>query len=211
MRIFLAENANINLSALRTEEACWIGNIQDSLAFLELSQELIPNSKVLDIGTGGGFPALPLAIVYPQVRFTGLDSIRKKTEAILRIAKAADIKNIEVIADRAEVLGHKKKHRECYDMVTARAVAPLSILLEYCTPFVKVGGKIILWKSMHIDAELEESAAAQKALSCELTAKHSYTLPGDFGTRQLLIFTKTEKLNLNYPREVGMAKREPLK
>ncbi len=211
MRVFLAENANINLSALRTEEACWYGNILDSLAFQDLNctQDLQPGTKLIDIGTGGGFPLLPLAIVYPQMECTGLDSIKKKIDAITRIAKEAGITMIPV-ADRAEVLGQKKSYREQYDFVTSRAVAPLSILLEYCSPFVKVGGYIVVWKSLHIDEELAASELAQKTLCCPLVTSHTYELPGDFGSRQLLVFRKNRPLDRKYPREVGMAKREPI-
>ncbi len=212
MRVFLAENANINLSALRTEEACWYGNILDAIAFQDLNcaegmQK--PGATLLDIGTGGGFPLLPLAILYPQAQCTGLDSIAKKIAAITRIAKEAGIK-MTGIADRAEVLGQKKKYREQYDFVTSRAVGPLNMLLEFCSPFAKVGGYIVLWKSLHIDEELKASELAQKTLCCPLVTSHTYTLPGDFGSRQLLVFRKNRPLDRKYPREVGMAKREPI-
>ncbi len=213
MRIFLAENANINLSALRTEEACWYGNILDSAAFQELNCSAVmaeSGATLIDIGTGGGFPLLPLAILYPTATCTGLDSIGKKIAAILRIAKEAGITNMKGIADRAEVLGHDKKYREQFNIVTSRAVAPLNVLLEYCSPFAKIGGYIVLWKSLHIDDELQASEAAQKALCCPLVTSHTYTLPGDFGSRQLLVFRKGRPLDKKYPREVGMAKREPL-
>lgn len=211
MRVFLAENANINLSALRTEEACWYGNILDSLAFQDLNctQDLQTGTKLIDLGTGGGFPLLPLAIVYPHMECTGLDSIKKKIDAITRIAAQAHIKMIPV-ADRAEVLGQKKKYREQYDFVTSRAVAPLNILLEYCSPFAKVGGYIVVWKSLHIDEELKASELAQKTLCCPLVTSHIYELPGDFGSRQLLVFRKNRPLDRKYPREVGMAKKEPI-
>jgi 16S rRNA (guanine527-N7)-methyltransferase len=114
------------------------------------------------------------------------------------------------IAERTEVLGRDVKHREKYDVVTSRAVAPLNVLLEYCSPFAKVNGQIVVWKSMHIDEELAASANAQKMLGCALTSTHEYTLPGDFGTRQLLIFTKTKTLPMEYPRKVGIPKQQPL-
>lgn len=212
MRVFLAENVNINLSALRTEETCWYGNILDSLAFQELAlSETMkkPGATLLDIGTGGGFPLLPLAIIYPQADCTGLDSIRKKIDAIMRIVTQVGIK-ITGVAERAEVLGHDKKYREQFDVVTSRAVAPLNQLLEYCVPFAKVDGHIVLWKSLHIDDELAASVTAQTKLHCELVEAHQYDLGGDWGTRQLLVFKKTGATPAKYPREVGMAKKEPL-
>ena len=213
LRVFLAENANINLSALRTEEACWVGNILDSLGLMEIPEQkkLKPESaSFIDIGTGGGFPLLPLALAYPESHFTGLDSIKKKIDALGRIAKAANIPNITLVADRAEALGQSKKYREQYDIVTSRAVAPLNTLLEYCSAFAKVGGAIVLWKSVHIDDELKASEKAQQRLRCPLEKTFTYTLPLDFGSRQLLIFRKNGPLDKKYPREVGMAKKEPI-
>lgn len=213
MRVFIKENANINLSALRTEEACWIGNIQDSLAFLDrpFCAELnAQNATLLDVGTGGGFPLLPLAITMPQMRCTGLDTIRKKVDAVARIARELKLTNVSTVAERAEVLGQDKKYREHYDVVTSRAVAPLNVLLEYCSPFAKKGGLIALWKSVHIEEELQQSERAQRVLACELKEQHRYGLPGDFGVRQLLIFKKTAALPDEFPRKVGMPKKEPL-
>lgn len=213
MRVFLAENANINLSALRTEEACWVGNIQDSLAILEIPEIyslLTTHYSLLDLGTGGGFPLLPLAIAFPNSLCTGLDSTKKKIDAVGRIAKDAGITNIELIAERAEVLGRNHRHREHYDIVTSRAVAPINVLLEYCSPFVKVDGIILLWKSLHIDDELNQSKKAQEVLHSELIAKHEYELPLDFGKRQILVFKKTKTLNRLFPRNVGEAKKSPL-
>ncbi len=212
LTVFLEENTKLNLSALRTEDACWTGNILDSLALLEIPQfsTLHSSLSTLDIGTGGGFPLLPLAISRPQWHCTGLDSIGKKIAAVDRIVKTMNLKNVTVIADRSEPLGHKPKHREKYDLVVSRAVAPLNILLELCAPFVKVGGHIVLWKSLQIEEELKASTNAQKILHCPLTTAHRYTLPGDFGERQLLMFTKESSLPAAYPRAVGEAKTNPL-
>lgn len=211
--LFLAENATVNLSAFRTEEACWMGNITDSLAALEKLKSLAASRSslaALDLGTGGGFPLLPLALSLPEVHFTGLDATRKKIDAVKRIANVMELKNVELIAGRAETLGHDRKYREQFDVVTARAVAEISVLLEYCSPFVKPGGHVVLWKSMDITGELKESERAQKELKCEFRSSHVYELPGDFGKRQLLIFEKTEKSSGKYPRAIGVAKKKPI-
>jgi len=208
--IFLAENENINLTALRTPDACWHGNILDSLAFLNITAKLPPVSSLIDIGTGGGFPLLPLALALPEIRCTGLDSIGKKIAAIGRVAQAVGIPNLALVAERAEVLGQNKKHREQYDVVTSRAVAPLNILLEFASPLAKQGGHIVLWKSMNVEQELKDSEKAQRLLHCPLVFTQQYTLEKDFGTRQLLVFRKGLPLPKMYPREVGMPKREPL-
>lgn len=213
MRVFLDENAKLNLSALRTEEACWVGNILDSIAFLDIpgiSKLKDRRSKLLDLGTGGGFPLLPLAIALPQTTCIGLDSIKKKMDAVGRIIQKVGIPNASVITERSEVLGTHPKHREQYDIVTSRAVAPLNVLLEFCSPFVKVDGIIALWKSLHIDGELTESNRAQATVHCRISASHVYELPLDFGKRQILLFTKTAPLDNNVPRAIGEAKKNPL-
>jgi 16S rRNA (guanine527-N7)-methyltransferase len=209
-RVFLAENAKLNLSALRTEETCWNGNVLDSLPLLD-HPEIVSSAKtLLDLGTGGGFPLFPLAIALPELTCTGLDSVGKKVEALKRINAVLQLKNIRTLTGRAEVLAHMREHRERYDIVTSRAVAPLNALLEYAAGFVKVGGCIVLWKSLHIDEELKASESAQRLLTCTLERSHRYVLPGDWGERQLLIFRKGQALGKQFPREVGMAKSKPL-
>ncbi len=209
---FLMENANINLSALRTEEACWTGNILDSLALADaVEKKLIPAPHMMmDVGTGGGFPLLPLAMLYPNATCNGVDSIGKKVAAVGRIVKSVGLTNVNLIAERSESLVRTPAHREKYDTVTARAVAPLNILLEYVTPFARIGGHVVLWKSTHIDEELAAAEKATSELGCSLVEHYHYDLGGDWGTRQLLIYKKEEKTPKMYPRAVGEAKAKPL-
>lgn len=227
MDLFLRENAMLNLSACRTPEKCWTGNILDSLSLLDLPLKFsILNSQpgdlrhatlarvgrlsMLDVGTGGGFPLLPLAIAIPDAGFTGMDSTRKKINAVRRIVAAMDLKNVALACGRAEALGKDWKYREQFDVVTSRAVAEMNVLLEYCSPFAKPGGKIILWKSLDVEQELSDSRNAQKEFLCEFSEKHVYELPGDFGKRQLIIFDKMGKLSEKYPRAVGAAAKKPI-
>ncbi len=207
MQIFLAENQKLNLSAYRTEETCWVGNILDSIP----AKELLAGAKsVLDIGTGGGFPLLPLALLLPETAFTGLDSVKKKIDAVQRIVNALEIKNVQLLVGRAEELGQDAGHREQYDIVLSRAVADLPTLLEFCSPFVRVGGKVIAWKSLSIEEEMIRSLQARMQLQCRLVDHLEYALPGDWGQRQLLIFEKTKTLPREFPRRVGIPKKEPL-
>ena len=211
--VFLQENAKLNLTALRTPEACWIGNILDSLALLDIPESSkleAESSKLIDIGTGGGFPLLPLAIARPDWQCTGVDSIGKKIKADGNIVHTLSLKNVQLKAERSEILGRDTHYREMFDLVTSRAVAPLNILLELCAPFAKVGGYVVLWKSLHIEEELAASAACQKTIHCSMVNAHRYTLPEDFGERQLLIFKKESPISGLYPRAVGEAKRAPL-
>lgn len=208
---FLAENEKINLSALRTPEACKIGNVLDSLAFLEILGKIGGEPKtILDLGTGGGFPLLPLAMALPKTRLTGMDSTGKKIDAIARIAGALGLSNIAFSKARAEDAGRDKAHREKYDVVTARALAPLPTLAELVSPFLKVGGYAVLWKSMHVTEELAEAENALDLCKLDLVFTHTYALPGDFGERQLLVFDKIMPLPKAYPRENGMPGKMPL-
>jgi 16S rRNA (guanine527-N7)-methyltransferase len=209
LKNFLTENAKLNLSALRTEEQCWIGNIQDSLPFLELPFAA-GIKTLLDIGTGGGFPLLPLAICLPDATLTGLDATQKKIDAVRRIADTTGLQNIRLLGGRTENLGRDPRYRETFDIVTARAVAPVNVLLEYCSPFVRRGGHVVLWKSLHAEQELQESLLARAELSCHLTGQHVYDLGGDWGERQLMVFEKSSALSPKYPRAVGVPKKEPL-
>ncbi|HAI98763.1 TPA: 16S rRNA (guanine(527)-N(7))-methyltransferase RsmG [Candidatus Peribacteria bacterium] len=210
---FLRENEKLNLSAMRTKELNWYGNIADSLAILD-TPLLHPDSsdlRILDLGTGGGYPLLPLAICREKCRFTGIDSIGKKMDAVRRIIATLEISNAEVVTGRSEELGHDPAYRERFDLVLSRAVAPLNVLLEWCAPFAKVGGRVVAWKSMKIDAELTDSLLARAELSCHLTDQYPYELPAGWGERQLLVFEKTFKTHEKYPRPASVIKKHPLR
>lgn len=210
--VFLEENTKLNLSAFRTKELSWTGNILDSLAFLQspCPRLLAHGAQVLDIGTGGGFPLLPLAICLPEQKFFGMDSTQKKLEAIQSMVTRLKIPNITLMCGRAEELGRDLHHREQYDMVTARALAPLNVLLEYCSPFVRVGGYIVAWKSMNVEQEVHESLLSRAELSCHLNDQYEYDLGEHFGRRQLLLFEKGAKTDDTYPRDIGIPKKKPL-
>lgn len=213
MDLFLEENKKVNLSAMRTKEQCWTGNILDSLALIDVLDSLLINKKdvnVLDIGTGGGFPLFPLAIMRPDIQFMGLDATEKKIAALQRIKKEMELSNIEFVIGRSEELAQKKKYRESFDIVTARGVAPLATLLEYSIPFNKVFGFSVFWKSLHVADEQRSALNAMKELRSSLHSTHEYELPNDFGKRQLLIFRKDAGTEDMYPREVGMPKKKPL-
>lgn len=211
---FLTENAKLNLSAFRAPEQSYTGNVLDSLAFVDIVKRLYPKEpdslRVLDVGTGGGFPLLPLALAFPRWSFTGLDATRKKIDAIGRIVAAMGITNVRLLCGRSEELGHDADLRESFDVVLARALAPLPTLMEYTSPFAAVGGKCVYWKSLKIADEQRASAAAMMQLKLVPQSAHTYTLPGDWGTRQLLAYEKTAALPAEYPRRTGVPQKEPL-
>ncbi len=215
-QVFLDENTKLNLSAFRTVEQCWAGNVLDSLSLLELLPTLIGEDwqtkplSILDVGTGGGFPLLPLAIMMPHARFTGLDATLKKVDAVDRIIRTMELPNVTVISGRAEECGHREKMRGRYDLVLSRAVASLSTLLEYCVPFALPKGHCVFWKSMNIAEELRQSLTASKQLSATLIQSFPYTLPGDWGERQLIAYRKMADTSQKYPRRTGIPKTNPL-
>lgn len=208
---FLHENSKLNLSAMRTADACWHGNMLDSLASTDsIAKYTAAGATIADVGTGGGFPLLPLALLFTDRTWVGVDSVQKKIAAIGRICATSKLMNVQLIDQRVEDIGHSPAHRETYDLVTSRAVAPLRVLLELMAPLVRVNGHVMCWKSVHIEQELQESLDARSTLHCHLVETVRYTLPGDWGTRQLLIFKKTSKTASIYPRANGIPKKEPL-
>jgi 16S rRNA (guanine527-N7)-methyltransferase len=146
----------------------------------------------------------------PGSTLTGMDSVKKKLDAVGRIAGAMGLTNVRLTTGRAEELGHDTEYREQFDIVTARAVAPINTLLEYCAPFVKKGGFVVLWKSLDIEQELKDSLLARAELSCHLIKQHTYSLGAEWGERQLLIFEKASALSKKYPRETGVPKKDPI-
>ena len=225
MKVFLEENKKLNLSAYREEGQCWVGNVLDSVIALDELWDIFcagyevergkwkgekEKISIIDVGMGGGFPMLPLAILFPEIKFTGLDATGKKVDAVRRIADKMELKNVQLITGRAEEVGRDEKYREKFDVVLGRAVAPLSVLLEYMSPFVSVKGRMLCWKSMNIEDELTDSINARIKLNAQLVDKVEYELPEEWGHRQILVFEKTGVLSEEFPRGVGVAKKEPL-
>jgi 16S rRNA (guanine527-N7)-methyltransferase len=216
LTVFLEENAKLNLSALRDEEKCWIGNILDSLSLYEYIAEgkgkiRVQNvNNMMDLGTGGGFPFLPLAIALPKVECMGMDATGKKLKAVEVIIERLGIKNAKTLLGRAEDLAQDNWYRDRFDVVTSRAVAETRVILEYMAPFAKTGGWVVLWKSVNIEAEFAASHTAEETLGLKFADRHTYELPGDFGQRQLLIYEKISQTPREYPRKNGEPKKHPL-
>lgn len=211
--VFLEENKKLNLSAFRTAEHCWTGNVLDSLSFLQALEKiegLKTPETLLDIGTGGGFPLLPLAISLPNTHCSGIDSTKKKIDAVGRIVRILELRNVGLFSERLEDKARDKNFREKFDCVTARAVAPISVLLEYAVPFLKVGGFCVFWKSSKVAGELAASVNAQKALSVQFAGTYEYELSADFGKRLIVFFRKTKEASREFPRKVGIPKSNPL-
>ena len=204
--VFREKNAQINLSAIRDKTGIWEKHIIDSLLGLELLDGDVSAPRLLDVGSGGGFPALPLAIARPDWQITALDSVGKKMRAVADIAQQLDLPNFTTLIGRCEELGRDSTQREQYDLVTARALAPWATLLELTAPFVRVGGMLVLFLGPSAD-EFDPLLAEEFGLG--VTAKRSHTLPSG-EARQVWQLTKLTPLDRRFPRGNGVPKKEPL-
>ncbi len=206
----LAENEHVNLTAIRDAAELWRGHICDSLALVPLAAA-VQARRVLDLGSGGGLPGVPLACTLPDVQVTVLDSVRKKVAAVERAVAAVGLANVVALCGRAEELAHAPAQRERYDAVTARAVAELPVLVEYVSGFVRVGGECWLFKSA-AGAQTEVPAARRAASQCGLVHARTvaYRVPGDTTDRALVVYRKERPLDPRLPRGVGQAKKKAL-
>lgn len=200
-------NKKMNLTAIVDRQGIAIKHFLDSV--LALDAIAIPyGSAVIDIGTGAGFPGVPIKIVRPDVDLTLLDSLNKRIKFLDDLRKKLGI-DVDLIHARAEDAAHKKDLRESFDVVISRAVAPLNVLLEYCMPFVKVGGVFIALKGSNARLELDLAKNAIKNLSAEIFTQKSFSLVNECD-RNIIVFKKTAK-NLDvYPRNSAKIKKKPL-
>lgn len=184
---FLDENSKINLMSKNDEKVLFEKHIYDSLSIKLLFDKLetLPKS-ILDIGTGGGFPSIPIAIEYPEISITGIDSIQKKINAITNIAQNLKLKNIKFIRDRVENLNGQE-----FDMITSRAVAQTSLLIEYAYPLLKKDGYLVLYKSKTVNEEIEAAKPLIRKLHLKISDVIEYSLPlEDNFNRCLLVLQK---------------------
>lgn len=210
----LETNKKMNLTALRDENSVISRHITDCL----LAAKHLPEgkSKVLDVGSGGGMPCLPFAIVRPDIEITALDATAKKTAYIAAAAERLQLKNVRILTGRAEELGSNPKHREHFDVVCARAVAELRILMEWCIPFIKKDGIFLSLKGKNAETELQNAQGAIKKLSCALLLDESILLLEEdtdesiSNERHNFLFKKTKNTEKIYPRRNAQIMKNPL-
>ena len=164
--------------------------------------------SLIDVGTGAGFPGIPLKILYPQLQVVLLDSLRKRVDFLQGIVDNLKLCSVEAVHGRAEEIGRDARFRESFDVCVSRAVANLSTLSEYCTPFLKTGGVFISYKSGTADEEAEKAAGAIKKLGCRRVKTEKYSL-GEAG-RSLIFIERAERLGSQYPRKAGIPAKKPL-
>ena len=189
-------NKKFNLTAIKSDEEIYLKHFYDSLTLIK-AYSLNGNLKLLDIGTGAGFPGIVLKIFYPDLELTLLDSNHKKIAFLEVVIKELNLKNVTCINSRAENL--PKTYREYFDIVTSRAVAHLRILLELSIPYLKVGGKLIAMKGLSED-EIKESAKILEKLDSTIVDTIKFNLPIEGSNRSLVIVQKNKKTNEIYPR-----------
>jgi 16S rRNA (guanine527-N7)-methyltransferase len=203
-------NQRMNLTAIRDVEGVRSKHFLDSFTCL-LAWRDRPPTSLIDIGTGAGFPGIPLKILYPSMRLTLVDSVGKKIDFCKHIVQTLGMDKVEFVNGRAEELGQKAAFRERYDWAVARAVANLNILVEYLLPLVRVGGGILAQKGESGPAEAHASEKAARILGGRLRQLVQLNLPGVVEERYLVIFDKTAATPPNYPRRVGVPAKTPLK
>jgi len=202
-------NEKINLTAIRTPEEIEIKHFMDSLSILPILQEYHVHS-LIDIGTGAGFPGIPLKIVQPSLRVVLVDSIEKKTEFCRHIISTLQLKDIEVVTARAETVGQNEIYRERFDCAVARAVASLPVLLEYLLPLVHISGIAIAQKSASIAEEITQADKACIVLGGKEMRVETVTIPHLDAVRKLVIVEKQNTTPASYPRRIGLPAKKPL-
>jgi 16S rRNA (guanine527-N7)-methyltransferase len=208
-QLILEWNNKINLTAITDEEEMYIKHFIDSYYILKTEINL-NRKKILDIGTGAGFPGIPLALLYPESKFTLMDSLNKRINFLQIVKDDLQLKNIKLIHGRAEDYAKMDEHRQRYDVVVSRAVAELSVLLEYALPFVKKGGFFIAYKGRNAEAEVANSKRALELLGGELVEVKSFNLPILEDERNFVIIEKVRDTPFRYPRKPGKASKNPL-
>ena len=204
---FLRLNTEINLSAARDFDTLWTRHVEDSLQLMNLP-EVNAARSIVDLGTGGGFPGIPLAICRPETPVTLMDSVQKKLRAIESLAGECGVKNIEIVAGRAEDLAHDPGLRFHFDLVVARAVAPLPVWVELAAGFVRPGGHIVAMKGTDVTREIEDARGAMGMLGLGKLRLVPYPM-GDL-TFHLVVMEMLKKVPSNLPRGVGIPAQRPL-
>ena len=207
--LLLEWNSKINLTAVRDAEGTRVKHFLDSLTCAQVLGDMNGKS-LIDIGTGAGFPGIPLRILYPQMRLTLVDSVGKKADFCELVCHTLHLKGTKVLRSRAEELGLSKDHRERYDAATARAVAILPVLCEYLLPLVKVGGQMLSQKGESAPEEVMNAEEAIRVLGGGRAEIHPVTLPEIEGSRYLVSIPKKRPTPCGYPRRTGLPAKKPI-
>lgn len=207
--LILEYNKIMDITNITEEKDMYIKHFIDSL-YLNKSGLLSSARSLIDIGTGGGFPGIPLKILYPHLEATLLDSLNKRVKFLNGVIDKLKIDKAQAIHGRAEELARNTSYREKYDLATSRAVAPLNTLTEYSLAFIKVGGHFIAMKGPNYEEELLDAKNAINIMGGKIKEVINYSLPDGCGERSLIIIEKVRPTPKKYPRGQGKPKKQPL-
>ena len=207
--LLLEKNKVMNLTAITDVDEIINKHFVDSVLLRSVIE--LDNEKIIDVGTGAGFPGIPLKIVFPNLKVVLLDSLDKRVKFLNEVIEKLGLEDIKAIHGRAEDIGQSEEYREKFDLCVSRAVADLSVLAEYCVPLVEVGGKFISYKAANSEVEIEQSANAISILGGKIETVETINLPGSDIDRSFAIIKKVANTDSKYPRRAGKPSKKPLK
>ena len=211
-KLLVSWNEKMNLTAITDREEVYVKHFLDSLSFVKTNPST-EDFRLIDIGTGAGFPGIPIKILYPKAHITLMDSLAKRVTFLNEVIEELSLNedgSIEAVHARAEDLAKDQTYREQYDYAVSRAVANLSTLSEYCLPFVKVGGVFVSYKSEKATEEVKDAKKAVFLLGGSFGEEISFILPGSDLKRTLVMIEKKSATSAKYPRKAGMPSKNPL-
>ena len=209
--MLVEKNKVMNLTAITDWEEVVTKHFLDSLSLIKVVKDMTNVSySLLDLGTGAGFPGIPLKIAFPSLRVTLIDSLNKRVLFLNDVIASLGLTDINAFHGRAEDFAHNKDYREAFDIVVSRAVTNMTVLSEFCIPYVKTDGFFIPYKSEKVKDELKESMGAIRLLGGEVSSECEFTLPGSSLYRDLIMIKKIKSTPDKYPRKAGLPSKEPL-
>lgn len=209
MEGILKWNESINITSIKEKEEFIQRHYIDSLLCAP-AKEFRKAKRIIDVGTGGGFPGVPLALIAPDKEFVLMDSLNKRIKIIQELCQELGIKNVTAVHDRAEDLAQKKGHREAYDLCLSRAVANLSTLSEYCLPFLKRGGYFLSYKSLDTGKEIKQAKKAIHILGGNIDREEIADLDGFDLQHKIIFIKKIKRTPAKFPRKAGTPSKDPL-
>lgn len=202
-------NEKINLTAITEKSDVYLKHFYDSIA-AAFYYDFTKPFHLCDVGAGAGFPSIPLKIAFPHIQLTIVDSLNKRISFLTHLANTLNLENVQFVHDRAETFGINPNYREQFDVVTARAVARMSVLSELCLPLVKVGGHFIALKAIHAEEELKAGQKAITTLGGKLENQFTFTLPIEEFERTIIVIKKEKQTPKKYPRKPGTPGKAPI-
>lgn len=203
-------NEKMNLTAITDREEVYLKHFYDSIS-MAFYVDLTESITLCDVGAGAGFPSIPLKICFPNLNVTIVDSLNKRITFLNHLAEQLELDGVQFVHDRAETFGQNPKYREQFDLVTARAVARLSVLSELCLPLVKRGGQFVSMKGAAAENEYEDAKGAIRQLGGILKEEYAFSLPQEESDRHIFVFYKKRATPKKFPRKPGTPNKSPLK